>query len=361
MYQGWTLLMELDGLNDHAAVRKYTWGLDLSGTLSGAGGIGGLLGVHDSTVPEFGDYIYFADANGNVGQVVDWASGEIVARYEYDAYGDMLVADGSYALTNPFRFSTKYWDDESGLGYWGYRYYTPWLGRWMSRDPKGEKGGWNLYAYVGNDAPNKRDSLGLAGESNGGCGGVCGPDITDALLTMVNEIDTAFSAMPASEKDDVCSGFIGATNWDTHLFWKPYRFESTNCPKGDKCGFDNAVPGAKGGASVTVAGRCYASYDVNYLLYGRAIKNCGGWTVLSGNFWFVAYKNPISSDSTWTRYVQAKNWIEESVNFGDVLPLPILSPENLRDCKPCGEKWTENIGWRLMKKSGAFYVGPGGF
>lgn len=39
------------------------------------------------------------------------------------------------------RFSTKQWDDETGLGYWGYRYYDLDIGRWISRDPLGELGG----------------------------------------------------------------------------------------------------------------------------------------------------------------------------------------------------------------------------
>jgi len=44
VYHGWNLLMELDGLSDNVPLRKYAWGLDLSGTLTGAGGIGGAKG-----------------------------------------------------------------------------------------------------------------------------------------------------------------------------------------------------------------------------------------------------------------------------------------------------------------------------
>ena len=51
---------------------------------------------------------------------------------------------------NPFRFSTKYTDDETGLLYYGYRYYNPSTGRWINRDPKGERGGRNLYRFVSN-------------------------------------------------------------------------------------------------------------------------------------------------------------------------------------------------------------------
>jgi len=51
---------------------------------------------------------------------------------------------------NPFRFSTKYTDDETGLLYYGYRYYNPSIGRWISRDPSGERGGVTMYAFISN-------------------------------------------------------------------------------------------------------------------------------------------------------------------------------------------------------------------
>lgn len=51
--------------------------------------------------------------------------------------------------------------DEQALSYFGYRYYSPRLGRWLSRDPMGEAGGLNLYAYCGNDPVNRHDYLGM--------------------------------------------------------------------------------------------------------------------------------------------------------------------------------------------------------
>lgn len=57
---------------------------------------------------------------------------------------------GSQASQNPFRFSTKFSDDESGLVYYGYRYYNASMGRWISRDPAGEGGGINAYAFTAN-------------------------------------------------------------------------------------------------------------------------------------------------------------------------------------------------------------------
>jgi RHS repeat-associated protein len=49
----------------------------------------------------------------------------------------------------------------TGVTYYGYRYYDPVTGRWPSRDPIGERGGMNLYEFVGNSGVNKLDKLGL--------------------------------------------------------------------------------------------------------------------------------------------------------------------------------------------------------
>ncbi|TWT45270.1 tRNA3(Ser)-specific nuclease WapA precursor [Phycisphaerae bacterium RAS1] len=178
VYDGWRVLLELDGMNSNAIIRKYTWGLDLAG-LNGAvndresaGGIGGMLAVYDTNgtttgeTPEADDlkYVYTYDANGNVGQLIDLAAGSaassIKAHYEYDPYGGVVASSGTYAETNTYRFSTKPWDDETGLGYWGYRYYDARLGRWIARDPLGEVGRGHLYCYMWNNPHNGVDGLG---------------------------------------------------------------------------------------------------------------------------------------------------------------------------------------------------------
>jgi len=70
-------------------------------------------------------------------------------------------ASGSIPNRFVFRFSSEYHDSETNLVYYNYRYYSPELGRWLSRDPIGENGGWNLYGFVRNDGINNLDYLGL--------------------------------------------------------------------------------------------------------------------------------------------------------------------------------------------------------
>jgi RHS repeat-associated protein len=87
----------------------------------------------------------------------------LTANYEYGPFGEVIRITGSAGKANPIRFSSKYTDDESGLAYYGYRYYNPSTGRWPSKDPIEERGGLNLYVIVGNKPVNLVDFVGLSG------------------------------------------------------------------------------------------------------------------------------------------------------------------------------------------------------
>ncbi len=82
-------------------------------------------------------------------------------QQEYGPFGEVIRATGPMAKANPFRFSTKYQDDETDLLYYGYRYYNASTGRWISRDPTDEAGGANLYESVRNDGLDYVDARGL--------------------------------------------------------------------------------------------------------------------------------------------------------------------------------------------------------
>ncbi|MCP4351003.1 MAG: RHS repeat-associated core domain-containing protein, partial [Desulfobacterales bacterium] len=161
VYDGWNMICEITSENSQPATEKYyVWGLDLSQSLQGAGGIGGLIATLDNSVSVV--YYYFYDANGNVGQLVNASDGSIAAHYEYDPFGNIIKAEGEYKDSNPYRFSTKYIDSETGLIYYVFRYLSTDLGRWLNRDPLGEEGGINLYGFIQNDPLNHIDPYGMS-------------------------------------------------------------------------------------------------------------------------------------------------------------------------------------------------------
>ena len=157
LYQGWNLIAVYHPGETEPA-ETYTWGKDLSGSLHGAGGVGGLLFAKKRGHGQDA-WIYHYDGNGNVAEVTD-SQGNLLDHYEYDPFGNLTTTpqlpEGRY------RFSTKPLDAESGFYYYGYRYYDAADGRWYSRDPIGERGGPNLYATVENSVVNAVDGLGLA-------------------------------------------------------------------------------------------------------------------------------------------------------------------------------------------------------
>jgi RHS repeat-associated protein len=105
----------------------YTRGLDLSGTMQGAGGVGGLM-----------------------------------AKYLYDPYGNTISAADYFAEANKYRFSSKEIHSASGLYNYGERIYDPLLQRWLTTDPIGELGGLNLYEFTENNPVNYIDTHGLS-------------------------------------------------------------------------------------------------------------------------------------------------------------------------------------------------------
>jgi RHS repeat-associated protein len=159
VYDSLLVLQERDGNN--IPVLTYTRGLDLSGTLQGAGGISGLLALSDQRASASNptNYYYHADGNGNIVALLNYQN-EVVARYLYDPFGNPLLKSGPMADFNRVGFSSKE-RHHSGLILYEFRVYDPNLQRWLTQDPIGEAGGINLYRFLLNNPVDGVDAFGL--------------------------------------------------------------------------------------------------------------------------------------------------------------------------------------------------------
>ena len=218
-------------------------------------------------------------------------AGAIVAKYEYDPYGQRINYDPQVPeYDQPWRFSTKQFDAETGLGYWGYRYYSPGLGRWISRDPIGERGDSALCRYCGNRSPSAVDPLGLQHDpASQPCCHYCGPDVTEFLLHLINNAIT-----------NLRKSRLAGTWWlfehGEQLDWArafTIRDDDTGdalCPSGSEC--QNTY---------WLCGECVHNHWIGNFMYGfiGRLFRLPDWEVNWGAKWAQHLGTPGKDDPPW--------------------------------------------------------------
>jgi RHS repeat-associated protein len=143
IYDGEDILLEYDGTNTLQA--RYTHGP----------GIDELIAV----TRDGSTFFYHADALGSVSELTD-SAGALAKSYAYDAYGNIVDQTGT--VEQPYAYTGRELDSESGLYYYRARYYDSTTGRFLRKDPIGLSGGINLYGYVSNNPVNLTDPFGLS-------------------------------------------------------------------------------------------------------------------------------------------------------------------------------------------------------
>ena len=142
VYNKYKLIKEIDALTD-TIKQRFTWLGD------------NLLSLHENNE----NYLYIADGNKNICQLVNLSDGTITNKYDYTPFGKL--AQTVEEIEQAFKFSSEYAETETNLIYYNYRYYNPENGKWLSRDPIEEYGGINIYGFVNNNSANYIDYFGL--------------------------------------------------------------------------------------------------------------------------------------------------------------------------------------------------------
>jgi len=222
-----------------------------------------------------------------------YANGTVLERYEYDAYGNPTIWNADFTAEransnygNPYLFTGRRVDIlDSGslkIQYNRNRYYDYYSGRWLTHDPLGivpnaqkpnkydvigqYRNGLSLYEYVKSNSYINVDPNGLSLSSliygpvhhmTSNCN-ICGPDITDLLIKLRENIFNEFDNLGPVDKWRVCKGKWHGQGWDINELAGINSCAITH--RG--CCTNNCA------ATVNVNGKCYNGHEVNYFLWG---------------------------------------------------------------------------------------------
>ena len=132
-------------------------------------------------------YYYHFDGVGSV-VALSGSNGDSVQSYEYSIYGQVAAEDPNHP--NPYMFTGRRFDIETGLYYYRARYYNPHIGRFMQTDPVGYDDGINWYLYCGNN-PGRVDPSGLS----------CWEDFWDAKRDLIEDTLESWEDLDLDDKD----------------------------------------------------------------------------------------------------------------------------------------------------------------
>jgi RHS repeat-associated protein len=282
VYDGMRVIQERN-INGVPTV-AYTRGPDLSGTLEGAGGIGGLLARSEWDGSAWSRHaFYHSDGVGNVTALAVPNGNDIAlaGSYRYDPFGRLIGTPTGLAAISTQRYSSKDWHNPSGFYYFGYRFYDPATQRWLNRDPIAEEGGVNLYGYVGNAPTTFVDLFGLKDYSE--------QETRDILHEAEKD------CRPFNPPENICTLYINHRSGGKHDY-KLNNHNDTFVVKGERVAADE-----------------FGNYIAGYM--GRKCLGLFGYLSMRAGGIFYGWGENRGSDEPW------KIWDDEGsikrINAGD--------------------------------------------
>jgi len=242
IWDGINPICEMDGSNNITDIYVYGLGRQVVYRKSGAN-----------------SYFYHHDGLGSVVNITD-SSGNTQNTYQYDDFGN--ITSQTENITNDYKYTGKPLDNNSGLYYYGARYYNPTAGRFVSKDPIGLAGGINFYAYVINNPLMFIDAWGLDGE---------------LVMPRPPDAEVSLSVMPDKNISDSTESGNVAPDHDANLGW---GIRTTGVGLALIVAGAYAAPGTGGyfigvGIALTIGGTSMIIQSLRQPKGGEPGKRCG--------------------------------------------------------------------------------------
>jgi RHS repeat-associated protein len=250
---------------------------------------------------------YHADGLGSVTSLSS-SAGSLAQTYGYDSYGKQT----SSSLTNPFQYTARELDSETGLYYYRARYYDPQSARFVSEDPLKFFGGdINLYRYVWNHPTSFRDPRGLWGAGVTGGAGAFGGVGETASGGATASIGGVFFSDPSAPLGFTSAGYLslGAFGGDHGAFGTPGTCSSVGGNRGAGVGAGvgfivtnaNSVDDLAGPFDNTTVALPFIAIDLGEGSNGvktLSVTAGPGWGLGIFHYTTNIYTNPVSPSSS---------------------------------------------------------------
>ncbi len=203
----------------------------------------------DSPLSELrGGTTSYYEADETLGSITSLSNsaGALANTYTYDSFGNLTASTGT--LTNPFRYTGREFDSETGLYFYRARYLDPATGRFITEDPLRFGGGTDFYPYADDSPVNEIDPLGLtAGPKNPRAGTRCRP--TDSCSQLRGKIFLLEQTISSHQGWDWTMGWPrggGRHSQEIADFWNAlarcFNIYEKNCKNKENCDKGEGFP-----------------------------------------------------------------------------------------------------------------------
>ncbi|MFV0555448.1 MAG: RHS repeat domain-containing protein [Mangrovibacterium sp.] len=197
--------------------------------------------MQSKSIPTAGDayeklqYYYHPDHLGSASYITN-LDGEVVQHIEYVPFGEVFIEERNNTWNTPYLFNGKEFDSETGLYYYGARYYNPRISLWHGVDPLTEEyPSWSPYHYCHNNPISLIDPTGMAAtkyEDEEGNLLLNTNDGSEDVVTVSNDKVEDFRYYAETYEDQGMKDFYDSKSWNDNMKADILDFETIDDMEG---------------------------------------------------------------------------------------------------------------------------------